>query len=149
MKAARGGYAQIAATLIRGGSKVQTLNGKGFAALHLASGTKCVGSSDSCAATARALLNATLQRLSGSNACAWDCIHRAIMLEPLAANVLKNGVKGDFLEAGVASGGVSEAKISAYTHTCRTEQFHAARSFLTTPRASVTPAWSATAPTPR
>ena len=56
---------------------------------------------------ARALLNATLQRLSGSNACAWDCIHRAIMLEPLAANVLKNGVKGDFLEAGVASGGVS------------------------------------------
>jgi hypothetical protein len=40
-------------------------------------------------------------------ACQWDCANRATMLEPIAADVLKNGVEGDFLEAGVASGGIS------------------------------------------
>ena len=55
----------------------------------------------------RALLNESLGSLALSEACAWDCMHRAMMLEPLAADVLMNDVKGDFLEAGVASGGVS------------------------------------------
>jgi len=40
-------------------------------------------------------------------ACAWDCYRRASMLEPLAAELLRHGVPGDFLEAGVLNGGVS------------------------------------------
>jgi len=40
-------------------------------------------------------------------ACTWDCFNRATMLAPLAADILQSGVKGDFLEAGVASGGIS------------------------------------------
>lgn len=58
-------------------------------------------------ASQRALLNQSIGSLALSEACAWDCVHRAMMLEPLVADVLMNNVKGDFLEAGVASGGIS------------------------------------------
>ena len=40
-------------------------------------------------------------------ACMWDCHRRASMLEPLAADVLRRSVPGDFIEAGVFKGGVS------------------------------------------
>ena len=39
--------------------------------------------------------------------CRWDCYQRMTMLEPLAAHVLQNNVLGDFVEAGVFTGGVS------------------------------------------
>jgi hypothetical protein len=38
---------------------------------------------------------------------AWDSYRRSSMLEPLAADVLKSGIPGDFLEAGVFRGGTS------------------------------------------
>ena len=38
-----------------------------------------------------------------SAVCMWDCYRRATMLEPLASDVLRRGVPGDFLEAGVRS----------------------------------------------
>ena len=39
--------------------------------------------------------------------CRWDCYQRMTMLEPLAADVLQKQVPGDFVEAGVFTGGVS------------------------------------------
>ena len=39
--------------------------------------------------------------------CMWDCVRRATMMEPLAADVLQRGVPGDFLEAGVFRGGIA------------------------------------------
>jgi len=37
----------------------------------------------------------------------WDAHRRMSMLEPLAADVISSGIKGDFVEAGVFRGGIS------------------------------------------
>ena len=57
----------------------------------------------------REALNETKRKITAveTGSCTWDCANRATMLEPLAADVLMNNVPGDFLEAGVASGGIS------------------------------------------
>ena len=39
-------------------------------------------------------------------ACRWDCYRRASMLEPMVDSILREGVPGDFLEAGVFKGGI-------------------------------------------
>ena len=39
--------------------------------------------------------------------CMWDCWRRATMLEPLFSDIVKRGVPGDVLEAGVYRGGLS------------------------------------------
>jgi hypothetical protein len=45
--------------------------------------------------------------IDSTAACGWDCHRRASMLEPLAADVLRRNIPGDFIEAGVFKGGVS------------------------------------------
>jgi len=42
-------------------------------------------------------------------ACRWDCYRRATMLEPMAEAIFRDGVAGDFLEAGVFKGGIAIA----------------------------------------
>ena len=62
-------------------------------------------------------------------ACQWDCWRRATMLEPLAWDVLHNGIAGDFIEAGVYKGGISvhmEALLHAF-YTLRGATTHAPR----------------------
>ena len=62
-------------------------------------------------------------------ACTWDCWRRATMLEPLAWDVLHNGIAGDFIEAGVYKGGISvhmEALLHAF-YTLRGATAHAPR----------------------
>ena len=62
-------------------------------------------------------------------ACQWDCWRRATMLEPLAWDVLHNGIAGDFIEAGVYKGGISvhmEALLHAF-YTLRGATAHAPR----------------------
>ena len=39
--------------------------------------------------------------------CYYDCYRRMASLEPLVADILRRGVEGDFLEAGVYRGGIS------------------------------------------
>ena len=39
--------------------------------------------------------------------CQWDCYRRASMLEPMAEAIFRDGVPGDFLEAGVFKGGIA------------------------------------------
>ena len=62
-------------------------------------------------------------------ACQWDCWRRATMLEPLAWDVLHNGIAGDFIEAGVYKGGISvhmEALLHAF-YSLRGTTTHAPR----------------------
>ena len=42
-------------------------------------------------------------------ACQWDCYRRATMLEPMAEAIFRDGIPGDFLEAGVFKGGIAIA----------------------------------------
>eukprot|EP00900_Chrysochromulina_parva_P027145 jgi/Chrpa1/9064/Chrysochromulina_OHIO_Genome00011919-RA len=68
-------------------------------------------------------------------ACTWDCWRRATMLEPLAWDVLHNGIAGDFIEAGVYKGGISvhmEALLHAF-YTLRGATAHAPRERVRTP----------------
>ena len=51
----------------------------------------------------------------GQTICGWDCYRRATMLEPLLAEVLRDGVPGDVVEAGVYKGGISIA-LAAMLH---------------------------------
>ena len=39
--------------------------------------------------------------------CKWDCYQRMTMLEPLAAEIFNSNIPGDFVEAGVFTGGTS------------------------------------------
>ena len=52
---------------------------------------------------------APLRNMDGDSraVCMWDCYRRATMLEPLASDVLRNDVPGDFVEAGVFRGGIA------------------------------------------
>ena len=50
-----------------------------------------------------------LYGLKDGSPCAWDCERRATMIEPLAADLKRRGVAGDFIEAGVYRGGLSIA----------------------------------------
>ncbi len=42
-------------------------------------------------------------------ACRWDCYRRATMLEPMVEAIFRDGIPGDFLEAGVFKGGLAIA----------------------------------------
>ena len=48
-----------------------------------------------------------LNEFDGAAVCRWDCYRRMTMLEPLVADVFRSQVPGDFIEAGVFTGGVS------------------------------------------
>ena len=77
----------------------------------------------------RAIPFPTSNRGDPEAACQWDCWRRATMLEPLAWDVLHNGIAGDFIEAGVYKGGISvhmEALLHAF-YTLRGATAHAPR----------------------